>query len=153
MKRLLLTIVAMAAVGSLSAQLPDKTLAEAQIEYDRAVAAQKAAVDEVRSEEHRVSDAARARLSDARQDLDVVKEHHKHVVADQKRKVAEAKEQLRNANTRYKQESARTKQEIAAAKARTKSVVEEHKSAVARAKAEIARIKAEQHEDKVRGRR
>ena len=41
MKRFILTIAAIVAVGSLSAQTPEKTVTEARIEYDRAVTAKK----------------------------------------------------------------------------------------------------------------
>ena len=101
---MLLTIAIMAAVGTLSAQEPGrKTLAEAQIEYDRAVAEQKLAMDEIRNEERRITDVAKDRLEVARKDLDAVKERNKLIIEEQKRKVKESKEQINKANTRYKQ--------------------------------------------------
>ena len=85
---MLLAIALMAAVGTLSAQEPGrKSLAEAQIEYDRAVAEQKLAMDEVRNEERRITEVAKDRLDEARKDLDAIKERNKLILEEQKRKV------------------------------------------------------------------
>ena len=110
MKRLLLSLMLLACAAAVSAQNPiGKTLAEAQIEYDRAVAKQKLAIDEIKSEERRITEAAKQRLDASYEELNEEKERTKLVIEEQKRKVASAKQRLADANTRYKQESTRTK--------------------------------------------
>ena len=146
MRRVIVTIAAMLAVCGLYAQRPDKTLAEAQIEYDRAVAAQRAAVDEARNEERRITDAAYGRREQARSQYETVRDEYRRVVEEQRRIVEEARARLDNADVCYRQEKARTKQEVTSARARRKAVQAEHKSAVSRARAEIARVRAAEHE-------
>ena len=148
MRRVIVTIVAMLAVCSLYAQRPGKTLAEAQIEYDRAVAAQRAAVDEARNEERRITDAAYSRREQARSQYDAVRDEYRRVVEEQRRVLRDAKQRLDNAEVYYRQEKARTKQEVTSARSRRKAVQAEHKSAVSRAKAEIARVRAAEHESR-----
>ena len=126
MKRIVIMLLFATATTTLYAQNPGKSLAEAQIEYDRAKDNQKRALNEIRSEERRITDAANDRLDAAKSDLEDVKEEYKAILEEQKRRVAEAKRELDNANARYKQEATRTKQEIASAKSRTKAVEEEH---------------------------
>ncbi len=148
MKRLFLILAGIAAAASLSAQEPEKSIAEAQIEYDRIVSEYKTSLEMARNEERRITNAANDRLDEAKLKFDNIKDEYKLVIEEQKRKVKEAKDRYDNANLAYKQEATRTKQEIAAAKAKTKAVDSEYKSAMAAAKAEIARVKAYEHEKK-----
>lgn len=143
MKRFILMIVAMAAVGTLSAQDPRSVLTSAEIAHDKAVTEQKQAVENARNEERRIIDAANERLSSVKDEYADAKEEYKRVLEEQKRRVEMAREKRDEVKIRYKQEKIRRKQEIAAAKARTKGVAEEHKSRVAQSKAEIARLKSE----------
>ena len=142
MKRFFVILAAMFVVVAASAQEPIKTLADAQIEYDRAVEEQKKAIAVARSEEQHIVSVANDRLDEVKRSFETVKEEYKLVVAEQKRILKAAKQKYDNGNAVYKQEIARTKQEIASAKAKTKAVVAEHKSIVAAAKAEISRLKA-----------
>jgi myosin heavy subunit len=135
--------VAMAAVGTLSAQDPRSVLTSAEIAHDKAVTEQKQAVENARNEERRIVDAANERLSSVKDEYADAKEEYKRVLEEQKRRVEMAREKRDEVKIRYKQEKIRRKQEIAAAKARTKGVTEEHKSRVAQSKAEIARLKSE----------
>lgn len=142
MKRFLLAIAFMMALGTLSAQDPRMELTAAEIAYDKAVSQQEVAVEDVRKDERRVIDDANERLSSVRDELVQAKEEYKRVVEAQKKRVQMAREKRDDAKHRYKQEKTRRKEEIAAAKSRTKAIVEQHKSLVARAKAEIARVKS-----------
>ena len=56
------------------------SLADAQIEYDRAVAEQNQALVEVRNEERRISDVAQDRLASAREELNEIKERNKRII-------------------------------------------------------------------------
>ena len=142
MKRFFVILAAMFVAVAASAQEPIKTLADAHIEYDRAVEEQKKAIAVARSEEQHIVSVANDRLDEVKRSFETVKEEYKLVVAEQKRILKAAKQKYDNGNAVYKQEIARTKQEIASAKAKTKAVVAEHKSIVAAAKAEISRLKA-----------
>ena len=73
MKRLFFTMLLFAAVGTATAQEPVRTLAEAQIEYDRAVAEHKRAVSEVRSEERRIEEAAERRVEEAKAEVSAMR--------------------------------------------------------------------------------
>lgn len=151
MKRFVLFIAAIMCFGTASAQTLDKTLAEAQIEYDRAIEAQRGAIAEARSDERRITTAAEERLDQAKLDYERAKEQYQLIVDEQKRILREARDRYDNANSIYKQEVTRVKQEIAAAKARTKAVRSDHKSRVAAARAEVARVRAaEQREQRDR---
>lgn len=148
MKKFFVIFAALCVVATASAQEPEKTLAEAQIEYDRAVAEQKSAMEAARSEENHITSAANDRLVEVKREFETVKEKYKMIVAEQKRRLKEAKEEYDSGNAIYKQELTRAKQEIAAAKAKTKSISAEHKSKVAAAKAEISRIMATEQSKK-----
>ena len=58
MKRFVLILVAMMSMSTLSAQMYEKSLAEAQIAYDNAVALSKTAINEARSSERRITSAS-----------------------------------------------------------------------------------------------
>ena len=142
MKRFVLILVAMMSMSTLSAQMYEKSLAEAQIAYDNAVALSKTAINEARSSERRITSAANDRLVQAREEFEMKNEYYSLAVEELKRRLAEEKQRYNDAADKYKQEVTRTKQEIAAAKANTKAVEAQQKSAIAQAKAEIARIKS-----------
>ena len=77
MKRIIMILAAVMCVAVASAQNPEKTLAEAQIEYDRAVNARKAAMAQARAEENRITDAAKDRVENAKREFEAVKESYK----------------------------------------------------------------------------
>ena len=142
MKRFILTIAAVVAVGSLSAQTPEKTVTEARIEYDRAVAAKKNAIKAAKKEERRVKKSSKDRLKQIRLDLETAKDTYEYSLEEVKRLEREAKAEFEAANLIYKQEVTRTKQEVTAAKTNTEAEIQKQKSNIAHAKAELARVKA-----------
>ena len=142
MKRFILTIAAIVAVGSLSAQTPEKTLTEARIEYDRAVVAQKNAIKASKQEERRVKKNSKERLQQLRIDLETAKDTYEYTLEEIKRMERQAKNDFEAANLIYKQEVTRTKQEVVAAKTNTEAEKQKQASAIAMAKAELARVKA-----------
>lgn len=142
MKRFILTIAAIVAVGSLSAQTPEKTVTEARIEYDRAVAAKKNAIKAAKKEEKRVKKSSKERLNQIRLDLETAKDTYEYALEEVKRLEREAKAEFEAANLIYKQEVTRTKQEVTAAKTNTEAEIQKQKSNIALAKAELARVKA-----------
>lgn len=142
MKRFILTIAAIVAVGSLSAQTPEKTLTEARIEYDRAVVAQKNAIKASKQEERRVKKNSKERLQQLRIDLETAKDTYEYTLEEIKRMERQAKNDFEAANLIYKQEVTRTKQEVTAAKTNTEAEIQKQKSNIALAKAEVARVKA-----------
>lgn len=142
MKRFILTIAAIVAVGSLSAQTPEKTLTEARIEYDRAVVAQKNAIKASKQEEKRVKKNSKERLQQLRIDLETAKDTYEYQLEEIKRMERQAKTDFEAANLIYKQEVTRTKQEVTAAKTNTEAEIQKQKSNIALAKAEVARVKA-----------
>lgn len=142
MKRFMLTIAAIVAVGSLSAQTPEKTVTEARIEYDRAVAAKKNAIKAAKKEEKRVKKSSKERLNQIRVDLETAKDTYEFALEEVKRLEREAKANFEAANLVYKQEVTRVKQEIVAAKTNTEAEKQKQASAIAMAKAELARVKA-----------
>ena len=142
MKRFILTIAAIVAVGSLSAQTPEKTLTEARIEYDRAVVAQKNAIKASKQEEKRVKKNSKERLQQLRIDLETAKDTYEYSLEEIKRMERQAKADFEAANLIYKQEVTRTKQEVTAAKTNTEAEIQKQKSNIAHAKAELARVKA-----------
>ncbi len=142
MKRFILTIAAIVAVGSLSAQTPEKTLTEARIEYDRAVVAQKNAIKASKQEEKRVKKNSKERLQQLRIDLETAKDTYEYSLEEIKRMERQAKADFEAANLIYKQEVTRTKQEVTAAKTNTEAEIQKQKSNIALAKAEVARVKA-----------
>ena len=85
MKRFFVILAAMFVVVAASAQEPIKTLADAQIEYDRAVEEQKKAIAVARSEEQHIVSVANDRLDEVKRSFETVKEEYKLVVAEQKR--------------------------------------------------------------------
>ena len=142
MKRFILTIAAIVAVGSLSAQTPEKTLTEARIEYDRAVVAQKNAIKASKQEEKRVKKNSKERLQQLRINLETAKDTYEYQLEEIKRMERQAKTDFEAANLIYKQEVTRTKQEVTAAKTNTEAEIQKQKSNIALAKAEVARVKA-----------
>ena len=140
MKRFILTIAAIVAVGSLSAQTPEKTVTEARIEYDRAVTAKKNALKAAKKEERRVKKSSKERLNQIRIEYETAKDNYDFALEEVKRLEREAKANFEAANLIYKQEVTRTKQEVTAAK--TNTAAEKQKSNIALAKAELARVKA-----------
>ncbi len=142
MKRFILTIAAIVAVGSLSAQTPEKTLTEARIEYDRALVAQKNAIKASKQEEKRVKKNSKERLQQLRIDLETAKDTYEYSLEEIKRMERQAKADFEAANLIYKQEVTRTKQEVTAAKTNTEAEIQKQKSNIALAKAEVARVKA-----------
>lgn len=142
MKRFILTIAAIVAVGSLSAQTPEKTLTEARIEYDRAVVAKKNAIKASKQEERRVKKSSKERLKQIRIDLETAKDTYEYALEEVKRMERQAKADFEAANLIYKQEVTRTKQEVTAAKTNTEAEIQKQKSNIAMAKAEMARVKA-----------
>lgn len=142
MKRFILTIAAIVAVGSLSAQTPEKSVTEARIEYDRAVTAKKNAIKAAKKEERRVKKTAKERLNQIRIDLETAKDTYEFSLEEAKRMEREAKANYEAANLIYKQEVTRTKQEVVAAKTNTEAEKQKQASALAMAKAELARVKA-----------
>lgn len=151
MKKLFIALLLLVGVGELSAQELTTTgeaasLAEAQIELDRAIANQRQAVDEIRSEERRITDAANERLDEAREEYNSQREYYRDLVADAKQRIRSAKEQMSRLKAEYRQEMTRAREEIAAARAATRAVEAEHNSIVAQARAEISRIRTEEGE-------
>ena len=142
MKRFILTIAAIVAVGSLSAQTPEKTVTEARIEYDRAVVAKKNAIKAAKKEERRVKKSSKERLNQIRLDLETAKDTYEFALEEAKRMEREAKANFEAANLIYKQEVTRTKQEVTAAKTNTAAEKQKQKSNIALAKAELARVRA-----------
>ncbi len=142
MKRFILTIAAIVAVGSLSAQTPEKTVTEARIEYDRAVAAKKDAIKASKKEQRSVKKATKERLNQIRLDLRAAEDAYEFSLEEAKRMEAEAKANFKTANLIYEQEVTRAKQEIAAAKTNAAAEKLKQESALAMAKAELARVKA-----------
>ena len=142
MKRFMLTIAAIVAVGSLSAQTPEKTVTEARIEYDRAVAAKKNAIKAAKKEEKRVKKSSKERLNQIRIDLETAKDTYEFALEEVKRMEREAKANFVAANLIYKQEVTRVKQEITASKTNTEAEIQKQKRNIAMAKAELARVKA-----------
>lgn len=142
MKRFILTIAAIVAVGSLSAQSPEKTVTEARIEYDRAVVAKKNAIKASKKEERRVKKHSKDRLKQVRVDLETAKDTYEYSLEEAKRMERQAKADFEAANLIYKQEVTRAKQEVTAAKTNTEAEIQKQKSNIAMAKAELARVKA-----------
>ena len=142
MKRFILTIAAIVAVGSLSAQTPEKTVTEARIEYDRAVTAKKNALKAAKKEERRVKKSSKERLNQIRIEYETAKDTYDFALEEVKRLEREAKANFEAASLIYKQEVTRTKQEVTAAKTNTAAEKQKQKSNIALAKAELARVKA-----------
>ena len=99
MKRLVITLLLLAGVGTLNAQELSTTetattLADAQIELDRAIAEQRSAVDEIRSEERRIVDAANERLESVREEYDSYRDRYRDLMSDYKQRMRNAKREL-----------------------------------------------------------
>lgn len=142
MKRFILTIAAIVAVGSLSAQTPEKTVTEARIEYDRAVVAKKNAIKAAKKEERQVKKSSKERINQINLEYEAAKDAYEFTLEEIKRMEREAKANLEAAALIYKQEITRAKQEVTAAKTNTAAEKQKQKSNIALAKAELARVKA-----------
>ena len=112
MKRFILTIAAIVAVGSLSAQTPEKTVTEARIEYDRAVVAKKNAIKAAKKEERQVKKSSKERINQINLEYEAAKDAYEFTLEEIKRMEREAKANLEAASLIYKQEITRAKQEV-----------------------------------------